>query len=125
MKLFYLILLAPLIAHAGVYKCGNKYQSTPCDGAKVVQIREQTEDQKAAAAERLQQIRSEYEATKQQRAEAEEKEFERNVKLSELQASQQNALQQGRQADALERQADTPQTFIVPKGYVPTSPLNK
>lgn len=108
-------------AQAGVYKCGNHYQAKPCDtdnpDAGQVNIKQQTEEQKAASAERLQQIRSEYETSKQQRAEDEEKAFERNAKIAEIQAAQQNAHEQARQADALEQEAAKPVPFMLPPGF--------
>jgi len=127
MKTILLLLLAiSFTASADVYKCGKTYQSTPCnldspDSSKV-EIKTQTEEQKAASAERLQQVRSEYETNKQLRQEADEKAFDKSVRMAELEAAQNNAREQARQADALEKEADKPVPIIYPPGFHQTIP---
>lgn len=111
----------PQIAAAGAYKCTvngkTVYQASPCDvedpEANKLNIRRQTEEQKARAAERLQQVRSEDEARISEREKAEKEAYEDRIKFGTLQTMRENTAAQQRQADALEEEAKKPPVMLI------------
>jgi crotonobetainyl-CoA:carnitine CoA-transferase CaiB-like acyl-CoA transferase len=124
------IVLIAKTAQAEVYKCGTKYQSSPCNAhqadANKLAIKQQTEAQKAHAADRLQQIRAEDDARIQQQQAAIEKQQEINLKIANTIANQQNAEAQARQAKAQEIEVAKPTMVIgVPYSGVIVPPARR
>ncbi|MDD1622372.1 MAG: hypothetical protein LUQ11_12925 [Methylococcaceae bacterium] len=113
----YLILIAALTmaqtADADAYKCMKNgrttYQATPCateapDAGKV-KIKAPSAEQEATAKQKLKAIEAHNSVHKENQEKADREQFEKNVKLS-------NIDEQRRQADALEKEAKKPPVSI-------------